>query len=152
MKQLLILICLLLTTATVTAQFGGQRQNRFGRQQPNTPPNENQIAAMEKKAAERQAEYIANFISTLEADEFQKEIAKQTITDYFIKAKELTKFPFENSAQRKDGFEALKKEHFAELRSLFSEKDNEQLDKFLKGKFEEKDVKKKKKKRKKKKG
>lgn len=151
MRQLLILICLLLTTVTVTAQFGRQRQNRLGRQQPNTPPTENQKAAFEKKAAERQAEFIANFISTLEADEFQKEIAKQTVTDYFTKAKEFAKIPFENSAQRKDAFEALKKEHFLELRTLFSKKDNEQLDKFLKGEFEEKEAKKKKKKRKKKK-
>ena len=147
MKQLLILICLLLTTATVTAQFGGQRQNRFGRQQPNTPPNENQKERMEKKNEERQEEYIAKFISTLEADDFQKEIAKLTVTDYYVKAKEFVKIRFENSAKRKDGFEALKKEHFEELRTLLSKKDNEQLDKFLKGEFKEKEAKKKKRKK-----
>ena len=150
MRRVLILVCLLLTTATMTAQFGRQRQNRFGRQQPNTPPTETQKERMEEKAAERQEEFILKFMSTLEADEFQKQIAKQTIDDYFVKIKSFMKIPFENTVQRKDAFDALKREHFAELRTLISKKDGEQLDKFLNGEFEERDAKKKKKRRKKK--
>lgn len=149
MKRALILICILLTTASATAQFGGQRQNRFGRQQPNTPPNESQKADIEKKNAERQAEYISNFINTLEADEFQKEIAKQTMEEYSVLIKKFLKLPFENSVARKDAYEAFKLEHFKELRIMLSEGDNIKLDDFLDGKFKEGKEKKKKRKKKK---
>ncbi|GGI57553.1 hypothetical protein [Winogradskyella haliclonae] len=151
MKRVFILICILLTTATATAQFGRQRQNRLGRQQPNPITDENRKVSMEKKAAERQEEYIINFLSILEADDFQKEIAKLTLNDYFAKVKELVKLDFENSAQRKDTFDALKEEHFKELKSLLSAKDNYELDKLLKGEFRENEIKKKKKKKRRKK-
>ncbi|WP_299117037.1 hypothetical protein [uncultured Winogradskyella sp.] len=152
MKRAFILICILLTTATATAQFGRQgRNSRLGRQQPVTPPNENQKANIEKKNAERQAEYIENFLSTLEADEFQKEIAKQTMDDYFEKTKEFMKIPFDSSVKRKDAFDLFKQEHFKELKTMLPENDIVKLDAFLDGKFQEKEVKKKKKKRKRKK-
>ena len=151
MKKIATLLLVFLVTASATAQFGGQRNNRFGRQQqPQSPPTENQIEAAEKKAEERRQEFVTNFLSTLEADDFQKEIAKQTIDDYFEKVKSFSKLPFENSVQRKDAFEALKKEHFQELRSLISENDNKKLDGFLSGDFDEGEVKKKKRKKRKK--
>jgi len=148
MRRTLLLLSFLLTTVTMTAQFGGQRQNRFGRQQPNTPPSENQKERMEKKALERQQEFISNFLSTLEADDFQKEIAKQTMDEYFKKIPEFMKIPFEKSVERKDAFDFMQREHFKELKTLFSDSDNEKLDKFLKGEFQEKEAKKKKRKKK----
>lgn len=151
MKRIVLLICILLTTLSATAQFGRQRQNRLGRQQPNTPPNENQIANLEKKAEERQQEYIKSFITTLEADEFQKEIAKITIDDYYKEIKKFLKVKFENTLQQKDAFDNLKREHFKELKSLLSEPNNKKLDEFLDGKYKENDDKKEKKKKRKKK-
>ncbi|ARV08466.1 hypothetical protein BTO05_01955 [Winogradskyella sp. PC-19] len=154
MKKAFILICILFTTANATAQFGrqgGLRNNRLGRQQPNVPPNENQKANIEKKNAERQAEYIANFLATLEADDFQKEIAKQTMDEYFELTKKFMKVQFDNSVERKDAFDGFKREHFRELKTMLSESDNVKLDEFLEGKFKEGEEKKKKKKKRKKK-
>jgi len=152
MKRVLFLVCILLTTTTTAiAQFGnqGMRNNRLGRQQPNVPPNENQKANIEKKNAELQAEFIASFLDTLEADDFQKEIAKQTMAEYFELTKKFMKVQFENSVERKDAFDGFKREHFKELKSLLSEGDNLKLDDFLEGKFKKDDGKKKKKRRKK---
>jgi len=146
MKKVVILVLTLLMTASVSAQFMGQRQNRFNRQ-PQTPPSENQIEAAEKKAEKRLEEVILNFLSTLEADEFQKEIAKQTLDDYFEKLREFSKIPFESSMQRKDAFDAFKREHFKELKSLMSDSDNNKLDQFLDGEFDEGEVKKKRRKK-----
>lgn len=149
MRKIVLLTLLLVTTLSVSAQFGGQRQNsRLGRQVPNTPPNESQKADMERKQAERQEEYVSNFLTTLEADAFQKEIAKQTLNDYFEKTKSFLKLPFANSVERKDAFEAFKIHHFAELKTMLPENDIKKLDTFLEGKFEEKEVVKKKKKKK----
>lgn len=151
MKKLVLLICVLLSTSNVIAQFGNQRQNRLGRQQPNTAPTETQIANLEKKAAERQQEYIKSFITTLEADEFQKEIAKITIDDYYIETKKFLELKFDNSLERKDAFDDFKEKHFKELKSLLSEDDNKKLDEFLEGKYKDENKKEKKRKKKKRK-
>ncbi|SHH62877.1 hypothetical protein [Winogradskyella jejuensis] len=151
MKKAILFICVLLTSFAASAQFGGQRQNRFNRQPPASPPSDSQIEAAEKKAEERRQEFVANFLTTLEADDFTKEILKQNMNDYFEKVKVFMKQPFENSVQRKDAFEAFRREHFKESRSLLSENDQKKLDDFFKGEFDETEVKKKKKKKKRKK-
>ncbi len=150
MKKAIILVLTLLMTASVSAQFMGQRQNRFNRQ-PQAPPSESQKEAAEKRALERRQEFVVNFLSTLEADEFQKEIAKQAIDDYFVKITEFTKILFGSSAERKDAFDMFKREHFRELKSLMSDSDNKKLDDFLNGDFEENEVKKKRRKNRKRK-
>lgn len=150
MKKAIILVLTLLITASVSAQFMGQRQNRFNRQ-PQAPPSESQKEAAEKRALERRQEFVVNFLSTLEADEFQKEIAKQAIDDYFVKITEFTKILFGSSAERKDAFDMFKREHFRELKSLMSDSDNKKLDEFLNGDFEENEVKKKRRKNRKRK-
>jgi hypothetical protein len=152
MKRVLILICIYLTTVTASAQFGNQGRNNgrlLSSQQPNIPPNENQKADIEKKNAALQVEFVESFLETLEADDFQKEIAKQTMTEYFDLTKKFMKVQFENSVERKDAFEGFKREHFKELKSLLSEGDNLKLDDFLEGKFKKDDGKKKKKKKRK---
>ncbi|MFD1061907.1 hypothetical protein ACFQ1Q_01515 [Winogradskyella litorisediminis] len=150
MRKLALFTILLLFSICVFGQIGRQRQNRFNRQ-PQTQPNPNQIAHMEKKAAENQAEYIRDFLSTLEADDFQKEIAKQSLNEFYEKIKEFAKIPFESSVKRKDAFDYFKSEHFKELKTIISESDSKKLDDFLDGKFDKKDSEKKKKKRRKKK-
>lgn len=143
----------MLTTYSATAQFGRQgrqRQNRFN-QQPQIAPNENQKEQMEKKNKLRQEEYTASFINSLEADDFQKEITKQTIADYYTQIKKFLTVKFENSVQQKEAFEGFKNQHFAELKTLLSESDNKKLDEFLDGKFKKNDGDKKKKKKRKRK-
>jgi len=150
MKRVFILACILLTTATATAQFRNQRQNRFN-QPSQSAPTENEKANMKKKQAERQKEFIENFISTLEADDFQREIAKQTLNDYFKKSKEFMKISFDNSTKRKEAFLEFRMQHFAELKALLTANDNKKLDDFFEGKFEESEVKKKRRKNRKRK-
>jgi len=156
MKKYTFLIALLFVTSTALAQFGGRRggmqnRNRMAMPQQNQAPTESQKEAMLKKAEERKEEFIGNFIGTLEADDFQKQIITQSLNDYFDKVTEFSKLPFEHSAERKDAFDALKKEHFAELKSLISESDMEKIKGLLDGKFDEKETKKEKRKKRKKK-
>ncbi|RNC86324.1 MAG: hypothetical protein ED556_08500 [Winogradskyella sp.] len=152
MKRILLLLGLIFTTATVSAQFVGQRQNQFNRQrQPPQPPTENEKERAAKKVAERKKELVTNFLSTLEIDEFVKEIATQTFDDYFNKIEAFMKIPYDNAVERKDAFDVFRHEHFKELKSLLSEGDSKKLDDFLEGKFEEKEVKKKRRKNRKKK-
>lgn len=147
MKRIIVLALLLLTTIDVSAQFGRQRQNRIGRQTPVIPPNENQKEANLKRALEVRAEYISAFLSSLDADEFQKEIAKQTITDFYERLNTFSSIPFGSISEKKDAFELFKNEHFKEIKSMFSENDNKKLDEFLDGKFKKEDLDNKKKKK-----
>ena len=51
---------------------------------------------------ERKNKYIANFITTLEADDFQKEIIKQTISSFFDEKVAFFSMKFEHNLDRKD--------------------------------------------------
>ena len=154
MKKTLLLLTFLCLTISVSAQFGRQRnsrQNQFNRQ-PQSPPTETQKEQAEKKLKEKQKEFLDGFIASLEADEFQKEIATITITEFYEKLKDFIKIKFASSVERKDAYEAFKDKHFKELKSLLSEPDTIKLDKFLEGDYKkDKDKSKKKKKPKKKK-
>jgi hypothetical protein len=118
---------------------------------PNQEPSERDIEKQKEKAEERRQEYIDNFLSTLEADEFQKAITKQTLTDFYDKVQGFMKQEFDTTLERKDAFEAFKEKHFEELKTLISKADTEKLDEFLDGKFKEKEAKKKKRRKKKRK-
>jgi len=150
MRRAFILICILLTTATATAQFGSQRQNRNNRQPPQ-PPTENEKERMRKKSAERKKEIVANFLTTLAADEFVKEIATQTFDEYFTKVETFLKIPYGSLIERKEAFETFRDAHFKELKFLLSESDSKKIDEFFEGNFEESEVKKKRRKENKKK-
>lgn len=144
MKQYLTFISFLFVTSIAVAQFGGQRGTIRNRN-PAPPPTDAQKEANARKVEERKQEFIANFITTLDADDFQKEIIKQTINDYFVKLVELYNIQFQHSTERKDAVRAFKKEHFLELKSLISEDDMTKIKQMIDGDFEEKEVKKKKK-------
>ena len=157
MKKLILILCLINIGYGVNAQMMGRggdplRQNRI----PQTQPSEEEIKRQQEKFAkemdERREEYVANFLTTLEADDFQKEIIKQTLNDYFEKKIALFKIPFERSIEREDAVKALNKSHFEELKTLISEDDMTKINAMIEGEFDEDDVKKKKKKRKKDKG
>lgn len=149
MKKIYLLLGFLITVTTVSAQFQNNRRgvNRNIGGIPQQAPSEREIEKQKEKAEERRQEFILNFLSTLEADEFQKEIAKQTITDFFTKSEEFIKLPFDTSTERKDAYEKFRDSHFTELKTLISEADTVKLDSFLKGDFKENDAKKKKKKK-----
>ncbi|WP_411767454.1 hypothetical protein [Winogradskyella sp. A3E31] len=155
MKKIAIFIIVLIgfssfADAQVMRRGGRMQQNRIPQSQPSEEEIKKQQEKFEKEMKERQEEYIANFLTTLDADAFQKEIIKQTINEYFEKKIALFKIPYERVIEREDAVKNLNKTHFEELKKLISESDMEKINAMIEGDFEEKDVKKKKKKRRKK--
>lgn len=147
-KICIVLFVCFITTYSVSAQYQrGNRNRNIGNVSQNQEPTDAQIKKQKEEAIERRNEYITKFLSTLEADEFQKEIAKQTLVDFYEKTQEFVKQSFENNLKRKDAFDAFKENHFKELKTLISEDDSAKLDEFLEGKFKERDAKKKKRKK-----
>ncbi len=153
MKKIILFTFTLLLGFNTYAQMmrNGRRNNMNTVPQTNREPSEADKEKMKREAEDRKQEFIANFITTLEADDFQKEIIKQTISSYFEKTLELIKIPFENSLARKDAFDKFKESHFKELKTLISENNMTKINSMLDGEFDEKEVKKKKKKKKKRK-
>ncbi|MFP4846873.1 hypothetical protein [Winogradskyella sp. PE311] len=149
MKKLVLLFFVLFLGFNLSAQM---RRNRGARQIPQTnqQPSDQEIAKRERMIEERKAEFIANFISTLEADDFQKEIIKQYLNSYFDKKLAVLKLPFERSFEREQAVKKLDDSHFLELAELISEADMLKIKGLIKGEFDEKEQKKKKKKRKRK--
>lgn len=121
----------------------------------NNKPTESDKKKQEKKIEERKQEFIANFMTTLEADDFQKEIIKQYINSFFEAKIAALKIPYEHNIDRQEAIKKLENAHFKELEELISENDMKKIKDMISGKFKEseviKDKKKKKKKRKKKK-
>ncbi|WP_299100509.1 hypothetical protein [uncultured Winogradskyella sp.] len=149
MKKLIFIAFALLLSLNLSAQ---RSRNTNQIPQTQSEPTEEQIAKHKRDMEERRDEYIQNFLSTLEADEFQKHIIKQNIISFFEAKTELYKVKYEHSMDRKNAVEKLEKTHFKDLEELISENDMTKLMEMIKGDFDEKEViKKKKKKRKKKK-
>lgn len=146
-KTLLILFALCIGFST----YGQIRRDRNRIPQTNTEPSDAEIEKRKREVEERKKEFIANFLSTLQADEFQKEIAKQHINSFFEKKIAILKTPFDHSLERKEAIESLENTHFKELEELISESDMTKIKDMIKGGFDEDEVKKKKKKEKKKK-
>ena len=148
MKKIVLILFALLLGLNIHAQRRrGGNMNRIPQTQ--SEPTEEQIAKREREMEERKAEYIDNFLTTLEADEFQKHIIKQTILDFFEAQIAVLKTPFNHSLDRQQALKKLEETHFADLKELISEGDMTKLKDMLKGGFKEKEVVKKKKKKKK---
>ena len=152
MKKLFTLTLLFLVISSTYGQFGRQgRRGNMNRIPQNTEPTEAQIEARKKEMEERREEYIANFLGTLEADEFQKEIVKQSLNSFYDELKKFYDIKFESQVERKDALDKMIEKHFEEVKLLVSETDMQKINDFTKGKFDEKKEKKKKRKWKKKK-
>ncbi|MBU2921381.1 hypothetical protein KO504_08510 [Winogradskyella psychrotolerans] len=149
MKNTFLIIFLLF----ISLNAFSQRNRDIGRiPQATNEPTEQEIATREREVEERKDEYINNFLSTLEGDEFQKHITKQTIVSFFDAKLAILKIKYEHYLDRKAAIEHLEKTHFTELKELISESDMTKITEMIKGEFDEKEVvKKKKEKRKKKK-
>lgn len=131
--------------------FGQRRRNMSGIPQANREPTEKEIAKRKQLMEDRKDEYIDNFLTTLEADEFQKQIIKQTINSFYEAKLEIVKIKYERIFDRDEAIKKLEETHFVELEELISESDMKKLKEMIKGNFDEKEVVKKKKKRKRKK-
>jgi hypothetical protein len=147
MKKLVLIIFTLFIGFSTYAQA---RRDRMGNPVINREPTEEEIAKYEQKLEERKDEYISNFLTTLEADDFQKEIIKQYLNSYFDSKKELLKVKYERIFDREQAIKKLDDTHFKDLEELISEKDMSKIKEMIKGNFDEKEVLKEKKKKRKK--
>ena len=137
MKKLVLLVFAILMGMNIHAQRQRGNMNRIP--ETNREPTEQ----------ERKEEYIDNFLTTLEADEFQKHIIKQNINSFFEAKIVIINAKFEHYLDRIKAIEDLENTHFKELEELISEGDMTKIKEMIKGKFDEKEVVKKKKKKRK---
>ncbi len=152
MKKIVLIIFALFLAFNVFGQNQNQRRrNTNNIPQTKSEPTDQQIAKQKREMEERIDEYLNNFLSTLEADEFQKHIIKQNLNSFYDARMELSKTNFEHSFDRKTANKKLEEELFAELEELISESDMTKLKDMIKGVFDEKEALKDKKKKKKKK-
>ena len=152
MKNIILLIFISLLGLSSNAQMQGQmRRNNMNRiPQTQTEPSEQEIAKRKRQMEERKDEYITNFTTTLEGDEFQKEIVKQSLLSFYDEKIAIFKTPFDRAFERQEAIKKLENSHFIELQELISESDMAKIKEMIKGEFDEKEVKKKQKKRRKK--
>ncbi len=150
MKKIVLIIFALFLALNVFGQNQRQR-NTTNIPQTNNEPTEQQIAKQRREMEDRKDEYIANFITTLEADDFQKEIIKQTISSFFDAKVAFFNIKFEGNLDRQDAMKNLEKSHFKDLKELISKDDMTKINEMISGDFDENEVKKKKKKKNKKK-
>ena len=148
MKKIVIISFALLLGFSVQAQL---RRDRMGNPVVNSQPTQQDIEKRKQMIEERKEEYIANFITTLEADDFQKEIIKQYLDSYYDAKIALLKVKYERSLDRDEAIKQLDNTHFKELEELISKNDMDKIKELIKGNFDEKEVKKERKKKRKKK-
>jgi hypothetical protein len=152
MKKVLIILFALFIGLNV---YGQRRRNMNDRiPQTQREPSEQEIEKRKRLMKERKDEYIANFLTTLDADDFQKEIIKQSVNSFYDAKMDILRKHFERNFDREQEIRKLEKVHFVELKALISEGDMTKITKLITGGFDEKEVvkdKKKKKKRKKRK-
>lgn len=146
MKKIIIFTFAFLFGLNVFAQ----RRDRMGNPVVPREPTKEEIAKHKQKMEERKDEFIANFLTTLEADDFQKQIIKQSINSFFDARSAIYKMEFEHSIDRKEAIKKLEDTHFKDLEELISKNDMKKIKEMIKGNFDEKEVKKEKKKKKKK--
>lgn len=149
MKKVVFVIILSLVGLNLFGQVGRNMNNRVP--QASREPSEKDIEKRNRLMEERKNEYIDNFLSTLEGDEFQREIIKQYLNSYYDAKIKLLKTPFEHHFEREQAIKNLDESHFINLKDLISDGDMSKIKEMIKGKFDEKEVVKDKKKKKRKK-
>ncbi len=145
-KTVLIAFALLLGFNT----YAQTRRDRMGNPVVPREPTEKEIAKRKQMIEDRRKEYIANFLTTLEADDFQKQIIKQKVNSFFDEKLAILKTRFDRIIERQEAIKKLEDTHFVELEELISENDMKKIKELIQGDFDEKEVKKKKRKKRKK--
>lgn len=106
----------------------------------NVAPNASQKQLHEKKIEERKNEYINNFLLTLDADDFQKEIIRQKIDEFFDKKANLYKMPYKRSIEFEEALRKLEENHFNDIENMLTEENMTKIKEMVKGEFDEKEV------------
>ena len=147
MKKIVLVLFALFICLNIFGQNPGSIEDRI----PRGKPTEQEIAKRNRMMKERKKEFISNFITTLEADDFQKQITRQYLNTYYDAKVEILNTPYEHRIDLKAAIKNLDDTHFSDLKALISEKDMGKINELINGEFDEKEVKNKKKKKKKKK-
>lgn len=148
MKQLVLILFTVIISFNVDAQ---RRRNMNRIPQTSSKPTEQEIEKRKRMIEERKNEFITNFLTTLEADDFQKEIIKQHLNSFYEEKIAILKTQFERTFDRQQAITKLEETHFSELKELISKDDMVKIKEMIKGNFDEKEVKKERKKKKEKK-
>ena len=114
----------------------------------NVLPNESQKERTERKMEERKQEYIDNFLSTLNADDFQKEIIKQKLISFFDEKIALSKQQYGRNFEYQEAVRKLEDSHFKDIEPMLTEENMAKIKEIIQGDFDEKEVIKEKKKKK----
>lgn len=114
----------------------------------NVLPNESQKERAERKMEERKQEYIDNFLSTLNADDFQKEIIKQKLISFFDEKIALSKQQYGRNFEYQEAVRKLEDSHFKDIEPMLTEENMAKIKEMIQGDFDEKEVIKEKKKKK----
>ncbi|MCK8480721.1 hypothetical protein [Psychroserpens algicola] len=118
----------------------------FSQQNKPTASEQKQIERYKEESDRRKEEYITNFMSTLDVDDFQKEIITQSLYDYFDELVKINKLGLK-SYERETHIERLDKSHFKDVQAIVSEDVMSQIMDAVKGKLDKKSGKKKRKKK-----
>lgn len=113
-------------------------------------PSESQKERIAQKMEERKHEYISNFLYTLDADEFQKEIIKQKLLTFFDEKTILIKTPFKRTIEFEEAVRNLEYSHFKDIENMVTEDTMKKIIEMSQGDFNEMDVVKEKRKKRKK--
>ncbi|WP_026752907.1 hypothetical protein [Sediminibacter sp. Hel_I_10] len=102
----------------------------------------------EEQVEENKQKFLNEFIKTLDVDDFQKEIIRQTMDSYFDEVVKISKLGLK-SFEAKDEVVKMRARHFTDVRAIVNEDVMMKIEDALTGKWNPKDEKKKRKKRKK---
>lgn len=105
-----------------------------------TTPNESQKERFAQKMEERKQEYISNFLYTLDADEFQKEIIKQKLITFFDEKMVIMKTPFKRTIEFDEAVRKLENSHFNDIENMVTEDTMKKIIEMAQGDFNEKEV------------
>lgn len=131
------------------AQINRNMNNRIP--QTNRQPTDQEIAKRDRMMKERRDEFIANFLSSLDGDAFQKEIVKQHLNTFYEAKLKLFQTPFDHKLEREKEIKKLEDTHFKDLEGMLSKSDMKKIKTMITGGFNEKEYLKKKKKKEKRK-
>lgn len=108
-----------------------------------------QMERYEKEMKEKEEKYIADFVKTLDENDFVKEIVSQKLLSYSDEKKKILAYEIE-SFKKQELVEELNIRHFSDLKPIASENTLEKINLLITGKYEEHKKKEKKKRKKKK--
>ena len=104
MKKIILVLFTLFVGFNVFAQSRNMN-NRIP--QTSREPSKQDIEKRDRMVKERKDEFIANFITTLEGDDFQKEIIKQYLYSFYDAKVTIYKTNFNHSLERNQAFKKL---------------------------------------------